>query len=736
MRVFLNGILVDTDKNTIGEGENVIEVESQTMAVLSLLITRSNELVTKQQLLDAIWQSKVVTVNSLHRVIAILRKSFEDDASQSRFIKTVHGKGYALIAEITYPAHVKKRPLQVSLLLLIVLGITLGTSWFNAPRIINFQDLGNETSLVGIEYLPQFASDNSALMFVHQPNLNSSQAALMIKSINSSPQENENMNTLFRFEGKVNGLAWSDDMRRVAIAIQLAEHCDVYHLQLDNHEKVVNRVGELLTCTPHTAIDMTWSVDGNSLFVLTENPSQETESLLFKLDLDSGKQSPVTEQIVGVDGIDRALDSNDLITFKNLANGGSEIWLVEETQSVKKIAQLEYQVTQVSWSSTMDSLLVLAKDRLFSLDLNGHIQEVKDSYRLGVSDISLGKGDTIFYNTGLSQYEMSQVVLSTRVEVETANKTVNRHELGAPAHFQQSSHNQAAASISPDGRSSVFLSDRRGQGWELWLCESCENTHISNDARDTKGSVAGNVVNNAKVNAINSEQKQNDSLILENTKRTGRVIPISQHELILATPQWRPDGKAVLLLNNQYQLIAVELTADDTSSYKTKTLTHVDDIVLAGTWAGSSSIYYSKPIDETFELFHLNLETNQETQVTTQGGYYSQLSADGTLLYFNKRNEQGLWRLKLNSGEIESVFEAFGADNYSRWQLINGQLYFRHHVDLGLGIFEYDFKSPTQALAHNPNIWLFNVNNKQSKVIISHQEVAFADIKSARLIAH
>ena len=189
MQVILNTIAVDTDANTIGEGTNAVEIESQAMAVLSFLIANAGVLVTREMLQKEIWQGKVVTDNSLHRVIAILRKALGDNPINALFIKTIHSKGYILIAEITTPSS-KHHKLTIAIIIALFFGLlfTFMTSWFEQTTTLSFQDLGNETSLMGLEYLPQLATDDTALIFVHQPNMSQPQSRLMLKKLNSQEQ--------------------------------------------------------------------------------------------------------------------------------------------------------------------------------------------------------------------------------------------------------------------------------------------------------------------------------------------------------------------------------------------------------------------------------------------------------------------------------------------------------------------------------------------------------------------
>ncbi|HEV2285754.1 MAG TPA: TIR domain-containing protein, partial [Steroidobacteraceae bacterium] len=71
-----------------------VALEPRTFSVILQLLARPNELVTRNQLLDAVWGHRYVTPSTLNRVIALARRAFGDDTAEPRYIVTVHGAGY------------------------------------------------------------------------------------------------------------------------------------------------------------------------------------------------------------------------------------------------------------------------------------------------------------------------------------------------------------------------------------------------------------------------------------------------------------------------------------------------------------------------------------------------------------------------------------------------------------------------------------------------------------------
>jgi eukaryotic-like serine/threonine-protein kinase len=81
----------------------VLAVEPKTFQVLLYMLRKPQKLVSKEELLNAVWGDTSVTENSLPRNIAKLRRLLEDDAREPRYIATVATVGYRFVCEATKP---------------------------------------------------------------------------------------------------------------------------------------------------------------------------------------------------------------------------------------------------------------------------------------------------------------------------------------------------------------------------------------------------------------------------------------------------------------------------------------------------------------------------------------------------------------------------------------------------------------------------------------------------------
>ena len=86
-------------RQLLREGE-VVPLSPKAFALLELLLAQAPAAVSKDQILGLVWEGTAVSDASLTNVIAEIRAALEDRSRHPRFIRTVHGFGYAFCGEI------------------------------------------------------------------------------------------------------------------------------------------------------------------------------------------------------------------------------------------------------------------------------------------------------------------------------------------------------------------------------------------------------------------------------------------------------------------------------------------------------------------------------------------------------------------------------------------------------------------------------------------------------------
>jgi DNA-binding winged helix-turn-helix (wHTH) protein len=89
---------LDALNQCLWRGTDQISLSPKAFSVLLYLAERQGRLVTKQELLDAVWPDIHVTEGVLKRAVLEIRKALDDDADEPRFIQTLHRRGYRFLS--------------------------------------------------------------------------------------------------------------------------------------------------------------------------------------------------------------------------------------------------------------------------------------------------------------------------------------------------------------------------------------------------------------------------------------------------------------------------------------------------------------------------------------------------------------------------------------------------------------------------------------------------------------
>lgn len=97
---------LDPHTESVWRDADEIRLRPKTFAVLRYLADRPRRLVTKEELLEAVWPEVVVGDAALTVCIGEIRKVLGDDAQTPRFVETIHRRGYRFIGPLAGAAAV------------------------------------------------------------------------------------------------------------------------------------------------------------------------------------------------------------------------------------------------------------------------------------------------------------------------------------------------------------------------------------------------------------------------------------------------------------------------------------------------------------------------------------------------------------------------------------------------------------------------------------------------------
>lgn len=101
MRYRFSDCTLDTARFTLLRAGVPVHVEPQVFDVLAHLLERRGRVVTKEELLDAVWGDRFVGESALSSRLKAARRAVGDDGTAQRVIRTVIGRGYELVADVT-----------------------------------------------------------------------------------------------------------------------------------------------------------------------------------------------------------------------------------------------------------------------------------------------------------------------------------------------------------------------------------------------------------------------------------------------------------------------------------------------------------------------------------------------------------------------------------------------------------------------------------------------------------
>jgi len=80
-------------------GGTVVDLEPQVFALLALLVENRERVVSRDELIEKVWDGRVVSDAALASRVKTARQALGDDGKSQQFIRTIHGTGYRFVAK-------------------------------------------------------------------------------------------------------------------------------------------------------------------------------------------------------------------------------------------------------------------------------------------------------------------------------------------------------------------------------------------------------------------------------------------------------------------------------------------------------------------------------------------------------------------------------------------------------------------------------------------------------------
>ncbi len=242
----------DPRSHEIERGGVVVRLPHKQSALLWQLASMAPQVLSRQTLIDLVWDRRMVEEAVLSRAIAELRRALDDDRRESRYIETIPKSGYRLCAPVSIWADAgqatgtavpdghpepaigarasgRRNTFAFGLASLVILGLSLGLwRWFATPveterptELLGVADLARIrplTSDPGYEYRADLSADGRWLVYT-QSDLEGGVSRLMLQDIDGHHRESLTASGEHEFrpalapDGKQIAFLRSDDSR-------------------------------------------------------------------------------------------------------------------------------------------------------------------------------------------------------------------------------------------------------------------------------------------------------------------------------------------------------------------------------------------------------------------------------------------------------------------------------------------------------------------------------------------
>lgn len=316
MRWQIEGFVFCEKQQTLSSKNNTVQLEPMQVELLSYLCRHTNQIISREQLIEQVWRGRFITDNAVTKVINKLRKHFDDDPRQPKFIATFPKKGYKFIAQVTQhletPSDISsqtavlstaatqthstsktKIPLPTSLLILLlsvtVIGLIL---WLQSAKpALPITQVKALTRSAGNETWPQVSPKGEYLTYME---FGEQRIHLWVKSlINEKAVEISHGNSI-----GVGPAAWNSDGSKLVYLVANNETCQYYIREFN--QLTLGEPKLIHNCPAGSFGRISFTHDDNQV-IYTESTDRQSPYSIFAMDLLTGIKKRVNqpEQFIG-----------------------------------------------------------------------------------------------------------------------------------------------------------------------------------------------------------------------------------------------------------------------------------------------------------------------------------------------------------------------------------------------------------------------------------------------------
>ncbi len=615
---------LDATAKVLSRDGEPLHLARKAVETLLVLVENSGQVLTKDEIIRAVWQDRVVDEANLTQNVAVVRRAMGVERGEPGYIETFAGRGYRVVgpvdsgndAPVPLPEVVEPvKPKPRYWIGAVVLGILVlaGTAfWLTRRGVVqqeNFQ-IRPLTRMAGKEFQPALSPDGTQVAFVwEQEGTKPAQIWLQAPGA-GSPR------LLTATPGQYSSPAWSPDGKFLACLRFQNESGEIVIVPLDGGaERVLGRVFPTRFGLPNRHLD--WSPDGKTL-AIDDATSPNQPFGIYLTSVADGTRKRLTQPddfIVGDLDPRFSPDGKTISFIRAFHRAWQELYTIPfEGGNPRQITKDDKQVSGQDWLPD-GSALVFASNRA------GEFRLWKSS---GLSQHSTG-----IYGDFPIQFSLARKAPALAYSVLQQDFNIWRLDLAAKGNMLDrwtrvvsSSAQDASPQYSADGGRICFRSDRSGEE-NLWVC-------------DADGSNAVRVTSDEKPSV-------------------GR---------------WSPDGKSIVFNGSRSREIYVGSTGSDGKWSVRKT----GAIGIHPVFSSDGASIFAAADDA---IVRLPVNGGAPTDVWKGKGLSLGMSVDGKSIYFVREvTDTSLWQIDLATGAASKLLDGLVPYCTSCWAAAPNGIYY------------------------------------------------------------
>ncbi len=602
-----------------------IKIEPQVAQLLAYFLQHrlqnEGEVLSREDLVSALWPNRVVSDDALRSSIKKLRDILKDDAKSPEFIKTLPLKGYQFIADVKLVTAKPKPHISAksALLLVCVLAtvLTLGlwqlgsfSTTSSKPTITQLTDIA------GSELLPSYNPKHQRLIFSHRANKDDF-LQLYVKEMKTGK-----VTRLTWDDANYGSPMWSPNGESFAYIRSTRDAMHHYISAFDTNSGMVNtkKLDHDILSTHYL---LAWSNNEKDLY-LTDKTSPTRPQGVWLFDIDSNSVEQISSPSVPGQGdyfVKESFDGTQLAILRSLSLNKHELIVLHlRTGEIVYANELPSKMHRLVWSED-DKTITLGS-------FDGKLLRVKLDERV-FEDITPQADfvNNLFYQCGQDCYYMRQHNGNYLDIAEQPNPFAQKNT-GSFGYFELSGANDFPLYANTSNK--VYFFSQYSQTSKIEYIDS-EGAPTSvfdfNKALEIQ-SLALNLKDTYFVGLADSRL-----FILDTNKQTLRYL--SRQSDIVYPPHWLDENTFVYakLEKNEAMLYRYSLL-DDTSTFLMKGYVGLINIAANDRLLIDQSYTLWRETNNTLKKLGA-LPSSQPNRLTLVGNdiYYSGREENTTMLY-------------------------------------------------------------------------------------------------------